>query len=124
MMLGLTVLVAVAGVATTASLTVVERKREFGLLRALGLGAGAVRRMVTAECALHGVLGGVLGLALGLPYSWLVVRVAEVSAPFSVPVGSLAAVFAGLVVVTAAAGMLPALRASRTSPTTAVAQAE
>lgn len=124
MMLGLTVLVAVAGVATTASLTVVERKRDFGLLRALGLGAAAVHRVVTAECALYGVLGAVLGLALGLPYSWLVVRVAEVSAPFSVPVGSLAAVCAGLVVVTAAAGMLPALRASRTSPTTAVARAE
>jgi putative ABC transport system permease protein len=124
MMLGLTVLVAVAGVATTASLTVVERKREFGLLRALGLEAAAVHRMVTAECALYGVLGALLGLALGLPYSWLVVRVAEVSAPFSVPVRSLAAVFGGLVVVTAAAGMLPALRAARTSPTTAVSQAE
>ncbi|MGW4102110.1 FtsX-like permease family protein [Streptomyces sp. NPDC004976] len=124
MLLGLTVVVAVAGVATTASLTVVERRREFGLLRALGLGAAAVHRSVTLECALHGVLGGVLGLALGLPYAWLVVRVAEVSAPFSVPVGQLAVVFAGLVVLTAGAGMVPALRASRTSPVTAVAHAE
>lgn len=124
MVLGLTVLVAVAGVATTASLTVVERKREFGLLRALGLSGAAVHRMVTVECALYGVLGGVLGLALGLPYSWLVVRVAETSAPFSVPAGQLAAVFTALVLVTAAAGMVPALRASRTSPTVAVGQAE
>ncbi|CAL9594510.1 hypothetical protein SUDANB145_05293 [Streptomyces sp. enrichment culture] len=124
MVLGLTVLVAVVGVATTASLTVVERKREFGLLRALGLGGAAVHRMVTVECALYGVLGGVLGLALGVPYSWLVVRVAETSAPFSLPAGHLAAVFTALVLVTAAAGMVPALRASRTSPTVAVAQAE
>nr|WP_251691740.1 ABC transporter permease [Streptomyces sp. CHD11] len=121
MVLGLTVLVAVAGVATTASLTVVERKREFGLLRALGLGGAAVHRMVTVECALYGVLGGVLGLALALPYSWLVVRVAETGAPFSVPAGQLAAVFTALVLVTATAGMVPALRASRTSPTVAVA---
>ncbi|MFC8368589.1 FtsX-like permease family protein [Streptomyces sp. NPDC057239] len=124
MVLGLTVLVAVVGVATTASLTVVERKREFGLLRALGLSGAAVHRMVTVECALYGVLGGVLGLALGMPYSWLVVRVAQTSAPFSVPAGELAAVFVALVLVTAAAGMVPALRASRTSPTVAVAQTE
>ncbi|MFI5569825.1 FtsX-like permease family protein [Streptomyces sp. NPDC051740] len=124
MVLGLTVLVAVVGVATTASLTVVERGREFGLLRALGLSGAAVHRMVTVECALYGVLGGVLGLALGMPYSWLVVRVAETSAPFSVPAGELAAVFAALVLVTAAAGTVPALRASRTSPTVAVAQDE
>ncbi|WP_030229040.1 FtsX-like permease family protein [Streptomyces sp. NRRL WC-3626] len=121
MVLGLTVLVAVVGVATTASLTVVERTREFGLLRALGLGGAAVHRMVTLECALYGVLGGVLGLALALPYSWLVVRVAETGAPFSVPAGQLAAVLTVLVLVTAAAGMAPALRASRTSPTVAVA---
>ncbi|WP_436739357.1 FtsX-like permease family protein [Streptomyces sp. BBFR102] len=124
MVLGLTVLVAVTGVATTASLTVVERKREFGLLRALGLSGAAVHRMVTVECALYGALGGILGLALGVPYSWLVVRVAEASAPFTVPTGQLAAVFTALVLVTAAAGMVPALRASRTSPTVAVAQTE
>lgn len=124
LVLGLTVLVAVAGVATTASLTVVERTREFGLLRALGLGAAAVHRMVTVECALYGALGGVLGLALSMPYSWLVVRVAQASAPFSAPVGELAMVFTALVLVTAAAGTVPALRASRTSPTVAVARAE
>ncbi|MFJ2257345.1 FtsX-like permease family protein [Streptomyces sp. NPDC087844] len=124
MVLGLTVLVAVAGVATTASLTVVERKREFGLLRALGLSGAAVHRMVTVECGLYGVLGGVLGLSLGMPYSWLVVRVAQTSAPFSVPARELATVFTVLVLVTAAAGMVPALRASRTSPTVAVAQTE
>ncbi|MFF5605491.1 FtsX-like permease family protein [Streptomyces cellulosae] len=124
LLLCLTVLVAVAGVATTASLTVVERRREFGLLRALGLGGAAVHRMVTLECALHGVLGGILGLALGLPYSWLVVRAAETSAPFTVPAGQLATVLAALVLVTAAAGTLPALRASRTPPTVAVAQGD
>ncbi|MFI1956695.1 FtsX-like permease family protein [Streptomyces althioticus] len=124
LLLCLTVLVAVAGVATTASLTVVERRREFGLLRALGLDGAAVHRMVTLECALHGVLGGVLGLALGLPYAWLVVRAAEVSAPFTVPAGQLATVLAALVLVTAAAGTIPALRASRTPPTVAVAQGD
>ncbi len=124
MVLGLTVLVAVVGVATTASLTVVERRREFGLLRALGLGGAAVHRMVTVECALYGVLGGVLGLALCMPYSWLLIHVARTSAPFSVPAGELAAVFVTLVLLTAAAGMVPALSASRTSPTVAVARNE
>ncbi|MFE9912438.1 FtsX-like permease family protein [Streptomyces clavifer] len=122
--LGLTVLVAVAGVATTASLTVVGPKREFRLLRALGLSGEAVHRMVTMECALYGVLGGIIRLALSTPYSWLALRVTQTSAPFSVPARELAAVVTALVLVTAAAGMMPALRASRTSPTVAVAQSE
>src|SRR5690606_41674204 len=100
------------------------RERGFGLLRALGLGGAAVHRVVPVECALHGALGGLLGLALGVPYSWLVVRVAEASAPFTVPVGQLSVVFTALVLVTAAAGTVPALRASRTSPTVAVARSD
>ncbi|WP_431993515.1 histidine kinase [Streptomyces albogriseolus] len=52
------------------------------------------------------------------------VRVAGTSAPFTVPAGQLAAVLAALVLVTAAAGTVPALRASRTPPTVAVAQGD
>ncbi|MFD4576524.1 FtsX-like permease family protein [Streptomyces sp. NPDC058417] len=123
LMLCLTLAIAVVGVSVTASLTVVERRREFGLLRALGLSSGGVRRMVTLESALHGALGGALGLLLGLPYGWLAVRVVQPEAPFSVPWGGLAAVLAGLLLLTAASAALPALRASRTPPVAAITQA-
>ncbi|WP_443076541.1 ABC transporter permease [Streptomyces sp. TRM 70361] len=115
-------IVAVVGVSVTASLSVVERTREFGLLRALGLTAASAHRTVTVECAIHGVLGGVLGLALALPYSWLVVRTIAATAPFSLPTGHLALVVCVLALLTAAGGMVPAVRASRTPPVTAVAQ--
>ncbi|PJE96594.1 ABC transporter permease [Streptomyces carminius] len=122
LVLGLTVIVAVVGVSITASLGVVERTREFGLLRALGLTAGSAHRTVTVECAIHGALGGVLGLALALPYSWLVVRTIAATAPFSLPTGRLALVVCVLTLLTAAGGAAPAVRASRTPPVTAVAQ--
>nr|WSY55151.1 FtsX-like permease family protein [Streptomyces sp. NBC_00886] len=123
-LLGLTVLIAVVGVGTTTGLTVLERTRESGLLRALGLGRSGLRFMISIEAGLYGVLGGVLGLALGVPYAWLAVRVLNLGAPLLLPVGQLLAVFAGLVGITALAGLLPARRAARVSPVAALGTAE
>ncbi|MFD4559866.1 FtsX-like permease family protein [Streptomyces sp. NPDC058469] len=123
-LLGLTVLIAVVGVGTTTGLTVLERTRESGLLRALGLGRSGLRFMITAESGLYGVLGGLLGLALGVPYAWLAVRVLNIGAPLVLPYGQLLAVFLGLVVITALAGLLPARRAAQVSPVVALGTAE
>ncbi|MEU3983516.1 FtsX-like permease family protein [Streptomyces sp. NPDC026672] len=123
-LLGLTVLIAVVGVGTTTGLTVLERARESGLLRALGLGRAGLRFMISIEAGLYGVVGGVLGLALGVPYAWLTVRVLNLGAPLLLPVGQLLAVFAGLVVTTALAGLLPARRAALISPVAALGTAE
>ncbi|MET7574309.1 FtsX-like permease family protein [Streptomyces sp. NPDC005492] len=122
-LLALTVLIAVVGVGTTTGLTVLERTRESGLLRALGLGRSGLRFMIGIEAGLYGVLGGVLGLALGVPYAWLTVRVLNLGAPLLLPVGQLLAVFAGLVGITALAGLLPARRAARVSPVAALGTA-
>lgn len=119
-LVALTVLMAVVGVTTTTGLTAIERTREFGLLRALGLGGGALRRTIALEAGLYGVLGGVLGLALGVPYAWLLVRGAVGQAPLRLPTGQLLAVFTGLTLLTALAGLLPARRASRVTPMTAL----
>ncbi|MER5432166.1 FtsX-like permease family protein [Streptomyces sp. NPDC002588] len=123
-LVGLTVLIAVVGVGATTGLTAIERTREFGLLRALGLGGNALRRTVTLEAALYGVLGGVLGLALGVPYALLLVRVVVTGAPLLLPAGQLLVVFGGLVVLTALAGLLPAGRATRITPMTALSDTE
>jgi putative ABC transport system permease protein len=119
-LLALTVLIAVVGVGTTTGLTVLERSRESGLLRALGLGRAGLRFMIGTEAGLYGVLGGVLGLALGVPYAWLTVRVLNIGAPLLLPVGQLLVVFLGLVAITALAGLLPARRAARVSPVVAL----
>jgi putative ABC transport system permease protein len=119
-LIGLTVLIAVVGVGTTTALSVVERIRESGLLRAVGLSRAGLRAMLTAESSLYGVIGATIGLALGIPYAWLSVKALGVNAPLELPVLQLVGVFLTLVVVTALAGVLPARKASRVSPVTAL----
>jgi putative ABC transport system permease protein len=120
-LMGLTVLIAVVGVGTTTALSVVERVRESGLLRAVGLSKGGLRTMLTTEAALYGVIGALLGLLLGVPYAWLAVAALGVNAPLTLPVWQLVAVFVVLVVLTALAGVLPARRAAKVSPVAALA---
>lgn len=119
-LIGLTVLIAVVGVGTTTALSVVERIRESGLLRAVGLSRGGLRAMLTAESGLYGVIGATIGLLLGVPYAWLAVKAIGVNAPLALPAWQLALVFVALVVFTALAGVLPARRAARVSPVTAL----
>jgi putative ABC transport system permease protein len=119
-LIGLTVLIAVVGVGTTTALSVVERVRESGLLRAVGLSRAGLRTMLTAESGLYGVIGAAIGLVLGVPYAWLAVKAIGVNAPLALPVRQLALVFVALVAFTALAGVLPARRASRVSPVTAL----
>jgi putative ABC transport system permease protein len=119
-LIGLTVLIAVVGVGTTTALSVVERARESGTLRAVGLSRGGLRGMLTTESALYGVLGAGIGLVLGVPYAWLAVKALGVNAPLTLPVWQLAGVFATLVLLTALAGALPARRAARVSPVAAL----
>ncbi|HEY0534973.1 MAG TPA: ABC transporter permease, partial [Actinoplanes sp.] len=120
-LMGLTVLIAVVGVGTTTALSVVERIREAGLLRAVGLSRGGLRAMLTTEAALYGVIGALLGLVLGVPYAWLAVAALGVNAPLTLPIWQLLAVFVVLVLLTAVAGVLPARRAARVSPVAALA---
>ena len=119
-LIGLTVLIAVVGVGTTTALSVVERVREAGLLRAVGLSRAGLRAMLTTESSLYGVLGGAIGLLLGVPYAWLAVKALGVNAPLRLPIGQLAIVFAALVAFTALAGVLPARRAAKVSPVVAL----
>lgn len=119
-LLGLTVLIAVVGVGTTTGLSVLERTQESGLLRALGLSRSRLRQMVTTESALYGVIGAVLGLALGIPYAWLAVGALDLEAPFDLPVGQLLLILLALAAFTAVAGLLPARRAARVSPVAAL----
>ncbi|MDI6100032.1 FtsX-like permease family protein [Actinoplanes sp. NEAU-A12] len=119
-LIGLTVLIAIVGVGATTALSVVERVRESGLLRAVGMSRGGLQTMLTTESAMYGVIGAVLGVLLGVPYAWLAVSAIGLNAPLTLPVWQLAAVFVVLVALTALAGVLPARRAARVSPVTAL----
>ncbi|MFE9183874.1 FtsX-like permease family protein [Micromonospora haikouensis] len=119
-LLGLTVVVAVVGVGTTTALSVVERTRESGLLRAVGMPRHRLGAMLTVEAGLYGVLGAALGLLLALPYSWLTVAALGQDAPVEFPAGQLVGVVLALAAATALAGLLPARRAARVSPVAAL----
>ncbi|MBM2620202.1 ABC transporter permease [Actinoplanes sp. LDG1-06] len=119
-LVGLTVMIAVVGVGTTTALSVVERVRESGVLRAVGLSKGGLRAMLTTESALYGAIGAAVGLVLGVPYAWLAVKALGLNSPFALPVGQLAIVFLVLVAMTALAGVLPARRAAKVSPVAAL----
>jgi putative ABC transport system permease protein len=67
-------LIALLGVANTQALSVIERIREIGLLRAIGMQPRQVTRMIRAETLVVGLLGATLGLLAGLAAAWLAVR--------------------------------------------------
>jgi putative ABC transport system permease protein len=113
-LLSLSVIVALLGIVNTLALSVHERTRELGMLRAVGMSRRQVRRMIRAEAVITAAIGAVLGLALGVAFAAIVSRpLAKEGFAFAVPVGALAV----LLVVAALAGVLaaipPARRASR-----------
>jgi len=65
-LLVLAVIIALLGIASTLALSVAERTRELGLLRAIGMRRGQLSQMVAAESVIIAVIGAVLGAALGL----------------------------------------------------------
>jgi putative ABC transport system permease protein len=122
-MVALAVVIALIGIANTLALSVVERTRELGLVRAVGMTRRQVRRMVRYEAALVATFGAVVGVGLGLVFGAGVVTAlpARFASGFTVPVSQIAVV----VLVAAGAGVLaawlPARRAGRLQVLDAIA---
>jgi putative ABC transport system permease protein len=114
-LLGLAIIVAIIGIGNTLSLSVLERTRELGLLRAVGMSRTQVRSLVRWEALIIALFGAVLGLAVGVLFGWAVVTAlsAEGIDHLSFPFLNLAIYLAaaGLAGVLAARG--PARRASK-----------
>jgi putative ABC transport system permease protein len=122
-LLALAILIAVLGVINTLALSVLERTRELGLLRAVGLGRAQTMRMVTVEAVVISVFGALLGVAVGAGMGAAVVRalegegITELVLPWE-RMGTYL-LLAGLVGVVAA--VLPAIRAARLNVLGAIA---
>ncbi|MFJ9632611.1 ABC transporter permease [Streptomyces sp. NPDC101175] len=122
-LLGLAIVIAVLGVVNTLALSVVERTREIGLLRAIGLGRRQLRRMIRLESVVIAVFGAVLGLGLGLLWGVCAQQVLALQGmkALAVPWSTIVAVVIGSAVVGIVAALLPALRASRMNVLAAIA---
>ncbi len=69
------ILVATLGVVMSLLISVLQRRREMGLLRAIGAARGQVVRSVLAEAFLMGVIGTAIGLVVGVPFEWYILHV-------------------------------------------------
>jgi putative ABC transport system permease protein len=122
-LLALAILIAVLGIINTLALSVLERTRELGLLRAVGLGRAATMRMITVEAVVIALFGALLGIVVGTGLGASVVSAldSEGITTLALPWRDLATylVLAGVVGVVAA--VLPAIRAARTDVLAAIA---
>jgi putative ABC transport system permease protein len=111
MLLALAILIAVLGIVNTLALGVVERTREIGLLRAIGMDRPQLRRMLQVESIAIALLGALLGVAIGVLFGSAIQSVMsdEGLGVLDIPVLQLA----GAVLVSAAVGVLAAVWPSR-----------
>ncbi|MFG1621728.1 ABC transporter permease [Kribbella sp. NPDC049227] len=114
-LLALSVLVSLFGIVNTLVLTVFERTRELGMLRAIGLTRLQVKRMIRQESVITALIGAVIGIVLGLVLaSLLASRLDEIT--FTIPAGQLVIFAIVSVVVGIFAAIWPARRAAKLNP--------
>lgn len=111
----LSIVIALFGIVNTLALSVLERTRELGLLRAVGMSRRQVRSMIRSEAVIIAVLGAILGLAVGVLFGWALVTALNDQGikTLVIPAGQLTlyVILAGLAGVVAA--VFPARRAAR-----------
>jgi putative ABC transport system permease protein len=113
--LGLAIVIALLGIANTMALSVLERTREIGLMRAIGMTRRQTRRLIRLEAAIVSMFGALLGVVVGLLFGWVAVIAipSSIISQLSVPVTTLVV----YVIIATIAGLLaasfPARRAAR-----------
>ncbi|MFI6429986.1 ABC transporter permease [Rhodococcus oryzae] len=122
-LLALAIVIAILGIINTLALSVVERRREIGMLRAVGMQRPQVRRTIYLESVLIAVFGAAVGVLLGVAFGWgFVSTLADEGLDvIAVPWGQVVAMLLGSAVVGVLAALWPAARAARTKPLEAIA---
>ncbi len=122
-LLGLSIVIAILGIVNTLGLSIIERTREIGLLRAIALKRRDVRRMITLESVLIALLGAVVGLILGVVFGAALQRllVNDGITVLSIPWAQLLIFLVAAAAVGVLAAVWPARRATRVNVLTAIA---
>jgi putative ABC transport system permease protein len=114
-LLGLSVIISLFGIVNTLVLSVFERTRELGMLRAIGMTRWQVRAMISFESVITALIGAVIGIGLGIALASLLAARLDFVA-FSVPIGSLIVFAVAAIIVGLLAAIFPARRAARLNP--------
>lgn len=124
-LLGLAVVIAILGIINTLVLSVIERTREIGLLRAVGLARSQLRRMIALESVIIALLGATMGVGLGIAFGAVLQHslADEGLTELVIPGGRLLAFVAVAGLVGVLAALLPARRAARLHVLDAIATA-
>ena len=123
-LLGVSVVVALVGVSNTLSLSVAERTRENGLLRALGLTRRQMKNLLALEALFMSITGAVVGTAFGILFGWvglLSLPLRNVTPILTIPWWQLGAVLVIAILSALVSSWLPGRRAAKVSPSEALA---
>ncbi|GEK00473.1 ABC transporter permease [Streptomyces sp. 1-11] len=122
-LLALAIIVAVLGVVNTLALSVVERTREIGLMRAIGLSRRQLRRMIRLESVVIAVFGALLGLGLGMGWGATAQKLLALEGlkVLEIPWPTIVTVFVASAFVGLFAALIPAFRAGRMNVLNAIA---
>ena len=121
-MLGVAIIISLMGIANTLSLSITERTREIGLLRAVGMAREQLKSTIRWEGALISLFGTMGGLALGLVASWAIAQVAaESGLQYQLPFVGLTVLVVLGAVAGIVSGLLPARRAAKLDVLAAIA---
>src|SRR6185503_15727753 len=111
-LLTMSLVISMFGIANSLFLSIHERTREIGMLRAVGATGAQIRRVIRYESVITSLIGGILGTAVGVLFAWLTTfAVKDLGVGFTVPVAQLAVFLLLAVVVGALGAILPARRA-------------
>lgn len=125
-LLAIAIMIALFGIANTLSLSVIERTRESGLLRAIGLTKRQLRRMLSVEALLLGVMGAIIGVVVGAGFGWAVaetfIRGAGGNGSVTYPIGQIVAYVLIAALAGLTAGVLPARKAATASVIEAISE--
>jgi putative ABC transport system permease protein len=120
-LLALSIVVSLFGIVNTLVLSVFERTREIGMLRAVGTSRRQVRRMIRHESVITALIGSVLGIILGIAFGALLAARDSASIAFVIPVGRIIIFLIASWLVGLLAAIFPARRAAKLNPLQALA---
>ncbi len=122
-LLGMSIFIAIIGIVITLMLAVYERRRELGLLRAVGTTRRQVTVSVLWESMITALIGVIMGIALGTALGWIIVEALRDQglSVFSLPVSTIAVASVGALILSAIAALYPSRKASRSDILQAIA---